>query len=149
VHPEADEQSAEPLSSGLLNLTPAMTRRTILIIEGDARTLGEIEGVLTRVGFSILPARTGVQALTLVERRPDLILVDFDALDLDALTLCRFLRQDPLTARIPIVAICSDPIEGARAKIMNDVCAGFHVKPFRPRDLLLLLTGILSMEAFG
>jgi signal transduction histidine kinase len=59
---------------------------------------------LTRAGFSVLEARNGESALQMArECKPDLVLLDVNLPDVNGLEVCRRLRTDPETGRIPVV----------------------------------------------
>jgi signal transduction histidine kinase len=59
---------------------------------------------LTRAGFLVDEARTGENALTSIrERTPDLVLLDINLPDIDGFEVCRRIKADPETARIPVV----------------------------------------------
>ncbi len=53
------------------------TRGTILVVDDDAALLGLLEAGLAAVGFEVIKARDGIDALSsMYARRPDVILVD-------------------------------------------------------------------------
>src|SRR5687768_10172984 len=59
---------------------------------------------LTRAGFLVDGARTGEQALTAIrENVPDLVLLDINLPDIDGFEVCRRIKAEPDTARIPVV----------------------------------------------
>lgn len=59
---------------------------------------------LTRAGFSVEEASTGEQALRAVrERSPDLVLLDINLPDIDGFEVCRQIKDDPETSRVPVV----------------------------------------------
>jgi signal transduction histidine kinase len=59
---------------------------------------------LTRAGFSVDEAGTGEQALRAVhDRPPDLVLLDINLPDLDGFEVCRRIKADTETARIPVI----------------------------------------------
>jgi CheY-like chemotaxis protein len=59
---------------------------------------------LTRAGFLVQEARTGDQALSAIrEHNPDLVLLDINLPDIDGFEVCRRIKADPETSRIPVV----------------------------------------------
>jgi CheY-like chemotaxis protein len=57
---------------------------------------------LTRAGFAVEEAGTGNQALQAVrDRPPDLVLLDINLPDLDGFEVCRRIKADAETSRIP------------------------------------------------
>ena len=77
---------------------------TILIVDDDVETLRMMQLVLRRLGYRVLLARDGYQALTIAKRDlPDLVLLDVMMPDIDGLEVTRRLRADPATADMLIV----------------------------------------------
>ena len=72
----------------------------------------------------------------LVEDRPDLVLLDFLMPELDGFEFCRFMRQDPRFAEIPILAATglsnTEDLAKIRATGVNDIL----VKPFTAELLI-------------
>ena len=81
--------------------------KKVLIIE-DNRHLREIlASILHTSGYVIMEAATGLQGIeTALVEQPSLILLDLDLPDITGVETARVLKQNPLTAGIPIVA-CS------------------------------------------
>ena len=85
------------------------------------------------------------------ERLPDAIVLDIGLPGIDGLFFCGRLRENPRTARIPIIAISGSVLNGESA-----VAAGataFVQKPFDPLELLTLLEQSIGVtplaHAFG
>lgn len=77
--------------------------------------------------FHALDAETGLQMAQ--DILPDLILLDLGLPDYDGQTLVGWLRADPKTAHIPIVACTAWPEETARAMADSYGCNGYISKP--------------------
>jgi len=80
----------------------------ILVVD-DVQTDREILGkVVSKLGHSPVYAADGVQALTAArESQPALILLDVVMPEMDGFKVCRTLKADPATAKIPIVLVTS------------------------------------------
>jgi CheY-like chemotaxis protein len=75
----------------------------ILIVDDTDTVLDYLDLVFAKSGFETLRARGGAQALALAqEQLPDLALVDVMMPDIDGFEVCRRLRADPTTSRLPI-----------------------------------------------
>lgn len=81
---------------------------------------------LSRAGFHVLEAGEGLQGLQIArERKPDLILLDVNLPDVDGFEVCRLLRSDPETERIPVIFLTAskladpDVVEGLEAGADN------------------------------
>jgi two-component system cell cycle response regulator len=83
-----------------------MRRDNILIIDDDPDTLEFLRIVFNVRGRDVVGAQTGTEGLRLARQQPfDLILVDIMMPDIDGYEVCRRLRADPITAKIPLVIV--------------------------------------------
>ncbi len=102
----------------------------LLLVEDDLRVREAIRCCLEHLGYEVIEATTGAEALALAERQqPDLILLDLGLPDADGLVVARELRWRPNTAKIPIAAFTGEPISGRRAEVLAGLCAGLIPKP--------------------
>jgi two-component system sensor histidine kinase UhpB len=62
-----------------------------------------VRRMLTDASYEVLEAATGAEALQIAPTGPDIVLLDLHLPDLHGLEVCRRLRADPATARLPIV----------------------------------------------
>ena len=103
--------------------------------EPDIRRIGQIS--LEHVGhWKVVQAQSGLQALTLaVNEKPDVILLDVMMPDLDGPGTFARLREDPVTARIPVIFMTAkaQPHEVAAYRALG--AAGVIAKPFDPMTL--------------
>jgi twitching motility two-component system response regulator PilG len=111
--------------------------RSVLVVD-DSPTLRRILGLtLQKHGYHVVEALDGEDALDLARRRtPDLVLLDTHMPGLDGFAVCKKLRQDPATARTPIVLLGGrdgflDRMRGRMAGSDRQVA-----KPFQPDALV-------------
>jgi len=77
----------------------------ILVVDDESINIAILTGALGN-SYSIIPARSGQQALTLaVEQRPDLILLDVLMPDMDGYEVCRQLKASVDTRDIPVIFV--------------------------------------------
>jgi len=89
----------------------------ILIADDTETVLDYLELVFEKNGFETLRARGGAQAIALAtERSPDLALVDVMMPDIDGFEVCRRLRAEPSTSRLPILLYSSVVGQEVRAQ---------------------------------
>ena len=92
---------------------------------------------LRSAGYQVIEAEDGHNGLAAAQKqRPDLIILDLSMPDLDGLAVLKKLRDDPVTAEIPVI-VCSargykDDILRAKQRGATD----FIVKPVSPNTLL-------------
>jgi CheY-like chemotaxis protein len=76
---------------------------SVLHVEPDAAHRQLLARSLRRAGFKVLEATTGAEALAVVKTCPDLVLLEDHLADMDGSELCRRIKADPSTARIPVL----------------------------------------------
>ncbi len=122
-----------------------MTERKprILIIDDDVLVRETVKIALIQADFEAATLEEPSGAEEEIRRsKPDLILLDIYMPDLDGLDLCRRLKADPATARIPVVILT-----GSRETI--DVISGIQAGAFeylaKPVDSELLIQKIRTV----
>lgn len=128
-----------------INGTPAVTKR-ILIVDDEAIIGRIIKFNLEQEGFEVETATDGLIALSRVKTAsPDLIVLDLLMPKMDGWEVAQRLKQDPATAKIPILILS---IVGDREKGQQAGAAGYLLKPFSMDDLLREVRGLLGMEVY-
>src|SRR4051812_21504676 len=80
--------------------------RTILLVTRDSLRIDMLQPTLADAGFTVLIARDGQQAITLVrEQHPDLLVIERQLPDIDGFELCRLLRA---RTPVPIMLIANN-----------------------------------------
>ena len=121
---------------------------TILIIEDNRRNMLLIRDLLQMQGFRTLEAFDGEEGIARAKaQRPDLILMDLQLPGMDGLTATRLLRQDPVTAGIPVVALTAHAMKGDRERALQAGCNGYIPKPIDTRRFLAQIQGFLRGAA--
>ena len=119
----------------------------VLVIEDNEQNLYLVTFLLERYGMEIIPARTGPQGLALADHvRPDLILLDIQLPGMDGYEVARRLKQNPLLADVPIVAVTSYAMEGDREKGLLAGCVGYIEKPINPETFLMEIRPFLPAD---
>jgi two-component system phosphate regulon response regulator PhoB len=116
----------------------------VLIVEDDLDINAALQESLRLAGFDVAGTYTGASALAEVERRlPDLVLLDQMLPDMDGLEVCRLLRAESRTQRIPIIFLTARTGEEARVKGLTSGADDYVVKPFSMRELVLRIQALL------
>jgi len=116
----------------------------ILIVDDEAINLKLVSRLLEIEGYEVRSARSGEAALRLIEQTPpDLALLDVRMPDMEGYELCRRLRQNPLTAGIPIVMLTALVDENDRLKGIEAGADDCLPKPFDVEMLRTLLARLL------
>ena len=124
-----------------------MTAR-VLVVDDILANVRLLEAKLTAEYFEVVTAMNGVDALEAVQRtRPDIILLDVMMPDMDGYEVCRRLKANPETARIPIVFITAKTSEDDRAKGIEAGAVDYIHKPFETPVLIERVQAHLSLRA--
>ena len=109
----------------------------VLAIDDTGDTLLLISKHLQQAGFEIKTAQNGHDALKEVDRfKPDLLLLDLVMPQMDGFEVCRHLRSQPASARLPIILLTAKTSGEDVKKAVALKVAGYIVKPFKA-DLLI------------
>jgi phosphate regulon transcriptional regulator PhoB len=121
-----------------------MTKSTILVVEDDPDILQLIAYNLEAVGFEVLTAEDGYEALSLARNRlPQLIILDLMLPGLDGFEVCRELKRTAGTRSLPILMLTARGEEVDRIVGLELGADDYVVKPFSPRELILRVRAIL------
>jgi two-component system cell cycle response regulator DivK len=108
-----------------------MERPLVLIVDDNEKNLKLTRDVLSWGGFRTLEAASGAEGIGLAaEHQPDVILMDLRLPDMDGTDAMRTLRDGRRTARIPVVALSSLPLDGDGDWFAAVGFAGYVEKPF-------------------
>ena len=122
--------------------------QTILVVD-DERYVTRALGIrLARAGFAVVTAddgRAGYDAA--VERRPDLVITDYDMPGLSGVEMCRLLRGDPRTADIPVVILTGQGHRLTPADLASLNVRCVLDKPFSIRQVLAKLGELVPAVA--
>jgi DNA-binding response OmpR family regulator len=103
----------------------------ILIVEDEADINTVLQEGLRQSGYDVVGALTGGEAFQEIERRcPDLVLLDQMLPDVDGLEICRRLREEPRTRRLPIIFLTARAGTDARVRGLASGADDYVVKPF-------------------
>ena len=125
-----------------------MSGEHVLIVEDEEDIAELLEYNLQRHGYLPSSVSTGEDGLNQSrETHPDLILLDLMLPGLSGLEVCRRLKGDPATEKIPVIMLTAKGEE-------EDIIAGFDAgaddyvtKPFRPKVLLARVKAVLRRGA--
>ncbi|MEW6496526.1 MAG: response regulator [Cyanobacteriota bacterium] len=110
---------------------------TVLVIEDEDILRESILNILKTNGFSALEAGNGLRGLQLAkEFVPDLILCDIRMPEFDGYEVLKRLRQDPVTAPIPLLFITAENIQNVVSQGQKLGANGYLTKPFTTAQLL-------------
>lgn len=114
----------------------------VLVVDDVAYSRRAVRSVFLSAGYAVLTADDGQAALDIVTRElPDLVVTDILMPRMDGFQLCRAIKTDPRTARIPVVFYTGSYNEPADREFgLSLGAAAYLVKPLEPRELLAEVT---------
>ena len=124
-------------TSLLGRLTDTLAARKLIVAVDDSLTVRKIVSItLERMGYRVMTALEGQHGLELIcQERPDLILLDITMPGMDGYQVCKAIKQNPATKRIPVVMLSGkdgffDKVKGRLAGATD-----YITKPFREATL--------------
>ena len=112
----------------------------ILLVEDHEEIWDFLSRRLQRRGHEVVLAHDGEDGVNKARTsQPDVILLDMNLPVMDGWTAARMLKNDPGTAKIPVIALTAHAMSGDREKAIQAGCDDYHPKPV---DFSRLLTQI-------
>ena len=107
--------------------------KKVLVVEDDTDNRRIVAKVLAVEGYQVMEAADGVEALAQARAGvPDLILMDLALPNMDGWEATRRLKDDPITSRIPVVALTAFAMRGDEEQAREAGCDDYIPKPARP-----------------
>jgi phosphate regulon transcriptional regulator PhoB len=117
---------------------------TILLVEDERDIVELVRYHLEKDGMRCVHAPDGAAALRQVGAAPpDLVILDVMLPGLDGLEVCRQLRRDPATRRLPVIMLTARTEEVDRVVGLEVGADDYVVKPFSPRELVARIRAVL------
>ena len=117
---------------------------TVLLVEDERDIADLVRYHVEKAGMRFLHAGDGGAALRLARAElPDVVLLDLMLPGLDGLEICRQLRRDAATRRLPIIMLTARGEEVDRVVGLELGADDYVVKPFSPRELVARIRAVL------
>ncbi len=121
-----------------------MTGKTVLIVDDEAPIREMIAVALEMADYDYLEAADAREAHALiVDKQPDLILLDWMLPGTSGVELARRLKKDETTAEIPIIMLTAKVEEDNKIRGLEVGADDYITKPFSPRELVARLKAVL------
>jgi len=116
------------------------------LVVDDARVAATtIAEALTLLGYEAEVAYSPRVALESISKRvPDVILLDINMPGIDGVEVCRYLRRDPATEQVPILAMSSEAQDETVDKVYEAGANAFLAKPIDIDMLARALKSVLK-----
>jgi len=119
-------------------------KEKILIVDDEKDIVKMLDYNLKKEGFRTVIAHDGEDALRSANKEhPDLVLLDLMLPGRDGLDVCKSLKNDPKTARIPIIMLTAKTQEADKIVGLELGADDYVTKPFSPRELVARIKAVL------
>ncbi len=116
----------------------------ILLVEDNEMNRDMLSRRLERRGHAVTCAVDGLQGIESARREnPDLILMDMSLPVMDGWEATRALKADPVTARIPVIALTAHAMAEDERRAREAGCDDFDTKPIELPRLLSKIEALL------
>ncbi|WP_136248393.1 phosphate regulon transcriptional regulator PhoB [Halomonas borealis] len=121
-----------------------MTAKTILIVDDEAPIREMIAVALEMADYRVIEADNAQAAHAIVvDRQPDLVLLDWMMPGTSGIELARRLKREESTAELPIILLTAKGEEDNKIQGLEAGADDYITKPFSPRELVARLKAVL------
>ncbi len=115
--------------------------KSVLLVDDDMRNVFAMTHILEDKNMTVLVAKTGSEALSRLEERPDIDLVMMDIMMpvMDGYEAIRKIRKQEKYKKLPIIALTAKAMKGDRAKCIEAGASDYLSKPVDSHKLLSML----------
>ncbi len=124
--------------------------KSILLVDDDQDIRDLLDTYLSRAGFQVRTVADGAGFRQALDEMPsDLLILDVMLPDEDGFSLCRWVRQHPRLAQIPIIMLTASSDEADRVIGLELGADDYLGKPFSPRELQARIKALLRRAQFS
>ena len=110
---------------------------TLLIVDDDQQNRERLRDIFENAGYRVVTATEAASALRVLKGvRCDLVALDLEMPGVDGLSLCKLLRAQPQTGKLPIIALSESDDEARKVQAFTAGADDYITKPSTPGDLL-------------
>lgn len=115
----------------------AKENATLLIVCDDTGARGRLRDIFEDAGYRAVSVADAPSALRVIHKEPcDLIVLDLEIQGVDGLALCRLLRAQQATNKLPIVALSNSDLESRKVEAFTAGADDYITKPSTPGELV-------------
>ena len=116
----------------------------VVIVEDDEDIADSIRYNLEHDGFRVRVAITGEAGLDVIlDNPPDMVILDLNLPHMSGFELCRRLKREAVTSRLPILILTARAAEADKVLGLNLGADDYITKPFSMRELIARVNAVL------
>ncbi|WP_137899838.1 MULTISPECIES: response regulator [Sphingomonas] len=117
---------------------------TIMTVDDSPSMRMLLRAALTDLGYEVLEAEDGVQALERLDGvEPDLLITDINMPRLDGFGLIEKVREQDRHRNLPILVLTTESSDEKKQRARSAGATGWIVKPFHPEKLAAAIRRVL------
>src|SRR5437016_7482396 len=121
-----------------------MNHATVLVIDDEKDLLELVRYNLEKEHLDVITANDGQSGLEIgLKHKPDLVLLDLMMPGMNGLEVCKQLRSDARTSRVPIIMLTAKAAETDKIVGLEMGADDYITKPFSVRELLARVRAVL------
>lgn len=121
-----------------------MITKKILVVDDDEHLLSLLEDLLEREKFMVITCTDTEEGyMRIIKSQPDLVLLDIKVPRIGGIELCRLLRQNPQTKKIPIIMLTVESSEMDKVIGLEMGADDYVTKPFSNKELIARINSLL------
>lgn len=125
-------------------------KKTVLVVEDEEDILALLHFNLIKAGYEVICAADGEEGLRKIEeKQPDLLLLDLMLPGIGGLEICRILRSEEKTAKLPIIMLTARGEESDVVQGLEMGADDYMTKPFSIKVLLARIQTVLRRNSEG
>ena len=122
-------------------------KSTILIVDDEINTLDLLEAVLSSLDYNIITTQHGEEALKIVEDNDiDLVILDIMMPGMNGFEVCKKLKSDKKTSRIPVLVITALSSLESNIEVLEVGAEGYLSKPFNNQLVIAYVRSLIKMK---
>ncbi|MFN2531881.1 MAG: ATP-binding protein [Pyrinomonadaceae bacterium] len=112
-------------------------KATVLIVDNDAEARQHLHQLFAEAGYQTVTAGEAAPALRILNNETcDLVILDLEIPGVDGIALCKLLRAQPATNKIPILALSEKDDEARKVEAFAAGADDYITKPSSPGELI-------------
>lgn len=123
-----------------------MRKKNILIVEDEIFNRELLCSMVNQIGYHSIPASNGEEAINLVNKETDLILLDVLMPGIDGFEVIKTIRSKPEVSDIPIIMVTSLSNKEDRLRSVELGANDFITKPVDRTELRVRVNSLLKMK---